>query len=117
MPTSVPHFRAGIVISVIKEFLMRSTRLAVGVFAAVATMSGLAAAQETGFALNRFDPSDRGSDWFSTDSLDLRGSNRLGVGVVGDWSHKPLVWYDANGDEMENGRVVRNQVYAHFGAS
>lgn len=74
-----------------------------------------AKAQSTGFALNRFDPSERGSDWFWAESLDLRGHNRWAIGVVGDWAYKPLVAYDENGDEVAS--LVENQVYAHVGAS
>ena len=94
---------------------MRATGLAASVFAAVVTLSGVSFAQSSGFALNRFDPSERGSDWFSTDSLDLRGASRLAVGLVGDWAHKPLVRYDQNGNEKDV--MVENQLYAHLGAS
>ena len=38
-------------------------------------------AQGQGFALNRFDPAERGSDWFVLDSLDLRGHLRPAVGL------------------------------------
>jgi len=94
---------------------MRATGLAVGVFAAMVTLAGVSFGQSKGFALNRFDPSERGSDWFSTESLDLRGSNRLAVGLVADWAHKPLVYYFPNGDEASV--VVSNQLFAHLGAS
>jgi len=59
---------------------------------------------QSGFALNRFDPSERGSDWFALESLDLRGHNRWAVGVVGDWAYKPLVLYDSAGDERTAAR-------------
>ena len=36
--------------------------------------------------MNRFDPAVSGSDWFANESLDLRGSGRVGVGLVGDYS-------------------------------
>jgi outer membrane protein OmpA-like peptidoglycan-associated protein len=74
-----------------------------------------ASAQAKGFALNRFDPSDRGSQWFVLDSLDLRGHLRPAVGLVGDWGYKPLVVYDANGDEK--GSIVEHQVFVHLGGS
>ncbi len=93
---------------------MRGTRLAVQVLAVVLTVSGLTSAQSSeGFALNRFDPSERGSDWFSTESLDLRGTHRAAFGLVADWAHKPLVLYDKDGDEMA--AVVENQLFAHLG--
>ena len=39
-----------------------------------------------------------GDDWFVLDSIDLRGHLRPAVGLVGDWSYKPLVVYKSNGD-------------------
>src|SRR5439155_411967 len=38
--------------------------------------------QAQGFALDRFEPSERGSEWFALESLDLRGDGRLAFGVV-----------------------------------
>ena len=95
---------------------MRATGLVACVFAAAMTVSGASFGQTVGgFALNRFDPSERGSDWFSTDSLDLRGNHRFAIGAVGEWAHKPLVFYDASGDELED--RVKDQVFVHVGAS
>ncbi len=95
------------------SFLRRTTAPlgAVVLFALTST----AQAQTTGFSLNRFDPSERGSDWFWAESLDLRGHNRWAVGVVGDWAYKPLVAYDENGDEIA--ALVENQINLHVGAS
>jgi OmpA-OmpF porin, OOP family len=78
------------------------------------SVSRLAAAQSAGFSLDRFQPAERGSDWFAADSLDLRGSGRLLLGATGDWGYKPLVFYAQNGDERT--AVVRNQFFAHLGA-
>ncbi len=73
-------------------------------------------AQSDGFSLNRFDPSERGSDWFSVESLDLRGHARPALGVVFDYAHKPLVYYNRQtGDEEFV--LVRNQLFAHLGGS
>jgi outer membrane protein OmpA-like peptidoglycan-associated protein len=80
--------------------------------------SGIASAQtevSPGFSLNRYNPSERGSDWFASESLDLRGSGRVAVGIVGDWAYKPLVSYDESGEEIAP--VIENQVYAHAGLS
>jgi OOP family OmpA-OmpF porin len=73
-----------------------------------------AAAQNAGFSIDRFQPAERGSDWFAADSLDMRGSGRLILGATGDWAYKPLVFYALNGDEET--AVIRNQFYAHLGA-
>lgn len=76
---------------------------------------GAAAQAADGFALNRFEPAERGSDWFSAESLDLRGHVRPAIGLTVDWAHKPLVLYDENGDEQQ--AIIRNQVFGHLGAS
>lgn len=60
----------------------------------------VAQAQETpqpeqGFALNRFNPSERGSEWFSADSLDMRGHLRPALGLTLDWAHKPRSWVNS----------------------
>jgi outer membrane protein OmpA-like peptidoglycan-associated protein len=83
----------------------------------ILVQAGVALAQDQakGFALNRFDPSERGSEWFVLDSLDLRGDARIAAGVVGDWAHKPLVLYNEDGsvDKL----LVGDQLYVHVGAS
>jgi len=68
-----------------------------------------------GFALNRFEPSERGSEWFALESLDLRGEGRLALGAVGDWGHKPLVLYATDGSEKT--LIVRDQLFVHLGGS
>jgi outer membrane protein OmpA-like peptidoglycan-associated protein len=70
---------------------------------------------QPGFAVNRFSPSERGSDWFVLESLDFRGTVRPSIGIVGDYSYKPLVAYDENGNEVD--AVIHHQLYAHVGAS
>ena len=99
---------------------MRATRftspLILAALAAITAATGTASADPPGIALNRFDPAERGSDWFSTDSLDLRGSLRPAAGVVVDWAHKPLVLYDADTHE-EKKVLVGNQLFVHLGAS
>lgn len=82
-----------------------------------ACFSGAATAhaESEGFALDRFEPSERGSDWFVTDSLDMRGDQRPAVGVVFDYAHDPLVIHDANGDRASV--PVSDQLFAHVGGS
>jgi outer membrane protein OmpA-like peptidoglycan-associated protein len=78
--------------------------------------STASAQQQKGFALDRFDPADRGSEWFVNDSLDLRGHLRPSAsGVIGAWAFKPLVAYDING--VEQATLVEHQVFVHPGAS
>ena len=74
-----------------------------------------ASAQSTGFAVDRFDPAERGSEWFAGDTLDLRGHVRPAVGIVGSWSEDPLLVYNANGGKR--GALVSRQVVTHLGGS
>ncbi len=68
-----------------------------------------------GFGVDRFNPSERGSEWFVLDSLDLRGGVRPALGVVGEYAHKPLVFYGADGNERV--AIVSSQFYLHAGGS
>jgi OOP family OmpA-OmpF porin len=75
-----------------------------------------AVAQErTGFALNRYEPAERGSQFFVVDNLDIRGHLRPAIGATLDYAYKPLVVY--NLDETERAAVVRHQMFAHLGGS
>jgi len=86
------------------------------VFLAACAFSSLGRAQTAnGFAINRYQPSERGSDWFVTDSLDLRGSPRLALGIVGDWAHRPLVIYRADGHPAR--AIISDQLNLHLGSS
>ncbi len=80
-----------------------------------ASFSSTALAQSEGFAINRFDPAERGSDWFAADSLDLRGHGRLMLGATGDYAHKPLVLYNRDGDELKS--IIERQLFVHVGGS
>jgi outer membrane protein OmpA-like peptidoglycan-associated protein len=84
---------------------------------AASGLSSPAGAQtaQRGFALDRFDPSERGSQWFVLESLDLRGHVRPALGLVLDYAYKPLVAYDANGSELAP--IVGHQLFAHLGGS
>jgi outer membrane protein OmpA-like peptidoglycan-associated protein len=73
------------------------------------------AQQNQGFSLDRFDPAERGSDWFAADSLDLRGHGRLILGATADWAEKPLVLYAPNGDEQT--ALIEHQLFVHVGAA
>ena len=77
--------------------------------------SGRASAQVTGFAVDRFEPAERGSQFFVVDSLDLRGSGRPALGAVLDYGYKPLVAYDLAGNERS--ALVRHQAWLHLGGS
>ncbi|HEY2733788.1 MAG TPA: hypothetical protein VGI70_07370, partial [Polyangiales bacterium] len=85
---------------------------------AVLMLSAIASsvqAQQRGWSINHLDLSERGSEWFSTDSLDLRGHLRPAIGIVGEWAFRPLVAYDQNDKYVQ--AIVRNQFVLHPGAS
>jgi len=71
------------------------------------------AQSRTGFAVNRFEPAERGSPYFVLDALDLRGDGAAGVML--DYAYKPLVIYDAAGEERA--ALVRHQTFVHLGGS
>lgn len=76
-----------------------------------------AEAQEVqGYAANHFQPSERGSRWFVTDSLEIAGQGRAALGIVADYSYRSLVNYRAS-DGAVLSSVVRNQTLIHPGAS
>jgi outer membrane protein OmpA-like peptidoglycan-associated protein len=74
-----------------------------------------ARAQSTGFAVDRFDPSERGSEWFANESLDLRGHWRPAAGVILDYAYRPLVLYNQDGSVRAS--IVRDQLFTHLGGS
>lgn len=74
-----------------------------------------ALAEPLGFAVDRFEPSERGSDWFASESLDFRGDQRPAVGMVFDYARKPLVVYEPNGDVAS--APVRDQLFSHLGGA
>ncbi|MET0287318.1 MAG: OmpA family protein [Polyangiales bacterium] len=86
--------------------------------ASVFLMLGLAAtasAQTGGFAIDRFEASERGSDWFVLDSLPLHGHATPALGVLLDYGYKPLVLRDPSGREL--GQLVKHQLFLHLGGS
>src|SRR5687768_7976048 len=89
----------------------------VGFTVALASLATPAFAQmeQSGFAIDRFDPSERGSDWFVLESVDWSGKVRPSIGLVADFANKPLVLYDTNGEEQTV--IVENQLFFHVGAS
>jgi OOP family OmpA-OmpF porin len=79
---------------------------AIAVCALASSMLGVgrAQAQVSGYAIDRFEPADRGSDWFVNESLDFRGSPRPAAGLVFDWAYRPVV-------------PIVDQVAVHAGAA
>jgi OOP family OmpA-OmpF porin len=96
---------------------VRMGTLAAVASALLATTPVLAQTNTTvkGFALDRFEPSGGGSDWFSLESIDFRGNGRPSLGVIGEWAYKPLVLYNRNDEEVAT--VVDQQLQLHVGFS
>src|SRR3954468_14271437 len=92
-----------------------SPRWAACALALMSLLPTTARAQSAGFAIDRFDPAERGSDWFAADSLDMRGHGRLMLGATGDFSEKPLVLYNRDGDELKD--IIKHQLFVHVGGS
>lgn len=82
--------------------------------ACVALSSSRADAAERGFAVDRFEPSERGSSWFALESLDLRGHLRPAGGVVASYQYRPLVL--RSGDEVR-AAIVNHVLTAHLGGA
>jgi OOP family OmpA-OmpF porin len=85
--------------------------------AAVLFVASSAAEAQTahGTALDRFEPSETGSEWFVLDSLDVRGDVRPAFGLVLDYGYKPYVL--VNPDGSENTSIVTDQFFMHIGGS
>ena len=93
----------------------RTTAIAAAVVLSVALVAPATAAQSrTGFAVNRFEPAERGSQHFVVDSLDLRAASAA-AGATFDYAYKPLVVYDTTG--AERSALVRHQALIHLGGS
>jgi outer membrane protein OmpA-like peptidoglycan-associated protein len=82
--------------------------------AAISATRAATADTAPGYAVNQFNPSERGSTYFSEDSLDVRGNGRLALGIVGDYSHRVLTHRDGG---IVFASPLREQFVMHFGAS
>jgi OmpA-OmpF porin, OOP family len=98
---------------------MRASRvLPAALSFAAATLTAVAAHAQTtatGFDLDQFNPSERGSEWFSEDTLDLRGDPGAAVGIVGELAVRPLVLYNPDGSTRSV--PVQDSLILHPGGS
>jgi OOP family OmpA-OmpF porin len=99
--------------------LLRRSRLPLFGLATLTALSAAlyssSASAQTGFIANRFDPSEKGSDWFENESLDYRSDWRPAFGVIADYSKDPVVL--RNPDGSNSGSLVSDQLYFHLGVS
>ena len=92
--------------------------IASGALLAVGVTATPARAQVHGFAIDRHEPSERGSDWFVNDSLDFRGSPLAAGGLTFGWAYRPLVLHDPSaiqGNPLAN--AITDQVVMHAGGA
>ena len=95
---------------------MKHPRTLVLIAALLTSANALAAAGDgKGFAVNRFDPSERGSLWLTQESLDFRGDFRFSAGLTLDYAKRPLGIYDADDELVAD--LLAHQLYGHLGAS
>ena len=94
---------------------MRTTCTLACIIAASVALTSTARAQEKGFAVNRFEPSERGSTWFVLESLDMRGRARPALGVVTDYQYRPLAIYERDGSVRAS--VISHMLTTHIGGS
>jgi outer membrane protein OmpA-like peptidoglycan-associated protein len=94
-----------------KRALPFAALAALGLFSA----STASAQQANGYAVNAFNPSEKGSDWFENESLDFRGQLRPAIGLLGDYASNEVLFKNYDGSTL--GSVVSNQFYLHLGAS
>ena len=66
-------------------------------------------------ALHRYEPAERGSEWFASESLDFRGAMRPAFGVTGDYAHAPYTLRNLDGSKL--GKVIDHTAYLHIGAA
>ncbi len=92
--------------------------IASGALLGIGETTASAQVQVPGYAIDRFEPSERGSDWFVNDSLDLRGSPLAAGGLVFGWAYRPLVLYDPSAIQGNpRATAITDQVVMHAGGA
>lgn len=74
-----------------------------------------AAQTDPRFAADRYEPSERGSEWFANESLNLHGPMPFRAGVTSSYGERLFVVRDANGKALVS--PLRNDEVLHVGAS
>ena len=81
----------------------------------VPTTGGVALAQTTGLALDRFEPAPAGDRMFGVPSPFVAGDLTPHVMLLGDYAHNPLVLRSTSGNQ-NLGSVVKSQLFLHLNA-
>ncbi len=94
---------------------MQPRFIAVAALLVLFPTSALAQSAPTkGYALDRFEPAERGGDWFGAESVTQSPAVPVAIGATLDYAHQPLVMRDGDGDEVVD--LVRHQMFLHLGA-
>jgi OmpA-OmpF porin, OOP family len=88
--------------------------LVVGAGLVLASSRTVFAQADPRHAVDRFEPSERGSEWLANESLDLRGRYRPSLGYVVAFSHRSLVVPSADGSDRA---PVKELAFLHVGGS
>ncbi len=96
------------------SLLVASSTLALGL---VAAGDAGAADPVKGYGMNRYEPSERGSQWFSSESLDFDGKVQPAAGLIADWGYKPQQIRQSATDGGALVANVENQLALHLGAA
>lgn len=91
--------------------------LIAAVFAGLLGLSPRTAAAQSDlrFAADRFEPSERGSEWFANESLNFRGPSPFRTGVVSSYGERLFTVRNADGKAIAS--PLRNDEVLHVGAS
>jgi outer membrane protein OmpA-like peptidoglycan-associated protein len=68
-----------------------------------------------GFAVDKFEPAERGSYWVANDQLDFRGEFKPTIGITADYAYRPFIIFLPDGNVQDS--VVRNEFFIRPGAS
>ncbi len=88
--------------------------VAVGLLASLGVLA-VASPANAQFVANRYEPAEKGSDWFVNDSLDMRGTFRPSLGLVLEYAKDNADLLGPDGSVQQ--RLVADQLYLHLGAS
>ena len=91
---------------------MRTSRLLAPLLALTLTAAP-ASAQQSGFALDRFDPAPAGDRMFGVQSPFVAGARTLHLALLADYAHDPLVLRSLPGNGSL-GAVVSSQLFFHL---
>ncbi len=71
---------------------------------------------QAGYAVDNFQPSESGSDWFANESLDLRGAFRFAISATGQYGYRSVIGvYHSDGRVAAS--ILRDEALLQLGTS